>query len=211
MQIQCARASKNCSRSGRLFEAECLPVAEHRNGLAQALFPGFLTFGQGNPADISTPVRRGQRLERLPRMPVLLQRFLNVASSLGARQAFGRWTVDDGTALRTPFDARRSKSTGGPQRRIAFQIGGRPRAVGPARRELLRVAIGVYALDKAVDPSITQRFVERIVIRDGWFAGVLLVKDEPDLRLGCMMLREPCSPPPERARVKGLQEKNASR
>ena len=85
-------------------------LAEHRDGLAQSLFPGFLALGQGNPADIRPPVRRGQRLERLPRARVLLQRFLNVASSLGARQALGDGPSTMGRPFGLAFDARREQA-----------------------------------------------------------------------------------------------------
>src|SRR6266545_3987954 len=63
-------------------------------------------------------------------------------------------------------------------------------ASAPAGDEILRVD----ALDLAVDPAETERFVESRVVVEGALDGALFVVDKPDLRLGVMVLGQPGAP-----------------
>ena len=100
-----ARAWKSCLRSAPLLEPERLPLAKHRNGLAQSPLPGFFTLRHCNPAQISTLVRRRKRSKGLPRSSIFLQRFFNFAAHGGGRDTVARRTVDDRPSFRTALDA----------------------------------------------------------------------------------------------------------
>src|SRR4051794_25039053 len=62
-----------------------------------------------------------------------------------------------------------------------------------ARREFLQPGVFVEWLLLAIDPSVTQGFVERFRIGDGWLARSLLVDHEPNAFRAQVVFGQPLS------------------
>lgn len=60
--------------------------------------------------------------------------------------------------------------------------------------ETSRIVIGIDPSQRAVDPAEAQGLFHRIVIRDAFVTGTLGGVDQPDLRSGHVVLREPFPP-----------------
>ena len=70
------------------------------------------------------------------------------------------------------------------QGRVALPIDCRPSAIRLPRRELARITRVIESLDQAIHPTKAQRLVDRFRVGDRCQPGVLLMEDEPHLRLG---------------------------
>src|ERR1700737_706245 len=70
----------------------------------------------------------------------------------------------------------------------------RPAARDLARAEFLQPGRFVMGLFLAVDPSATERFIERFGVGHGCLARALLGNAEPDTARAGVMFREPFSP-----------------
>jgi hypothetical protein len=76
----------------------------------------------------------------------------------------------------------------------AFLIRFREKTFRTARREALRRAIVIDALNDAVDPTVTEGLFNGVVIRNARPSAVLLVVNEPDLLFARMIFRQPGAP-----------------
>ena len=190
-----------------LFQTELLAGRETHERFAQPPSFGFFALGRLDPTDIRTPVRRREPLEGRPGLGVGPQRLLEMRRQRPL------------LALRRNAAARRGWSRLaclGQQAaclhlRVAAAIDRRPAAVRRARRELPHVAIVVEALHEAVDPAEAQRLLHGGFVVDVRLARVQLVKHEPDLGRGPMVLSQPGAPRGARSHRERLQRRRRHR
>jgi hypothetical protein len=72
-----------------------------------------------------------------------------------------------------------------------------PQALRRARRKTVHVRLVIHTLLDPVNPAVAQRLIDRLDVRDATLRRMLLVKADPQLGRGVVMLIEPA---PERGR-----------
>jgi hypothetical protein len=86
----------------------------------------------------------------------------------------------------------------------ALNVGLGVSTLGIAGCEALGGVVVIQAFLGAVDPTITQRFLDRIIGGDAGLAGRFVGIDQPDLFFGAVMLAQPLTPGQTGGNRKGI-------
>src|ERR1035441_1838877 len=88
---------------------------------------------------------------------------------------------------------------------ITIAVHGGPFAVRLARRELAGIALIIEALDKTVNPSEAQSFINGILIGDTCATRVAFVEDQPHFGFRSVMFGKPRPPLLQRCGIESLR------
>src|SRR5258706_377402 len=161
-------------------------VATNAVGMpATPLLKAFAPVTRGvNPPDANPFIGRGELLEILPGGGVGFQTLEDIGGKCGPTLA----RMLDGRQARVGHAAGLDQ----PPHALAIHVG-QPAGLS-SRRVALRVLVLVDRLQDAVDPAVTERLVDGVVVSDAGLAARLLIVDQPDLPRRRVVLRQPASP-----------------
>src|SRR5213592_4036459 len=109
-----------------------------------------------------------------------------------------------------PFETGLGHPPGGDQAAHALTVHRGEPTGGPAGGEALGIAVAIDRFQDAVDPTVAQRLLHRVVVRDARLAAVLLVIDQPDLGRRLVVAREPRPPLAAILCVEGLAKPHSA-